>query len=142
ASITSQPAGQTVGNGTNVTLSVTAAGNAPLHYQWQKGGSGLTDATNSSLTLFNVQTTDSGTYSVLVSNLYGSVTSSNALLTVTNRASGVCASDTIYSSLVNGSFENGLTGWSSTPGMYTVLAGVDGSYAGDIGGGDITGTKV
>jgi len=39
-------------------------------------------ATGSVLSLSNVQTTDGGTYDVVVTNAYGSVTSSNATLTV------------------------------------------------------------
>jgi hypothetical protein len=42
----------------------------------------MAGATNVSLTLTNVQTTNAGNYSVVVTNVAGSVTSSNALLTV------------------------------------------------------------
>lgn len=41
-------------------------------------------STNSTLTIFNAQTTNNGDYTVIVSNGAGSVTSSNAVLTVTN----------------------------------------------------------
>jgi hypothetical protein len=52
-----------------------------LTYQWQFDGSNIAGATNSTLTLTNVQGAQSGNYSVTVSSLAGSVTSSNAVLT-------------------------------------------------------------
>ncbi len=78
-----QPASQTVPAGTNVTFSVSAAGSAPLGYQWQLNSNNLAGATNATLTLTNVQAVNAGNYLVIVSNPGGSITSSNALLTVT-----------------------------------------------------------
>src|SRR5947207_5896842 len=65
---------------------VTASGPPPLNYQWYNGTGSILGATNSTLHLLNVQTGDSGTYYVAVSNPYGSTNSSNAILTVTNQA--------------------------------------------------------
>ena len=49
------------------------------------GTSGITSgATNTTLTINNAQTNNSGSYSVIVTNYGGSVTSSIAVLTVTN----------------------------------------------------------
>jgi len=53
-----------------------------LNFQWLFNGTNLAGATNSSLTFTNVQSAQAGTYSVVVSNAYGSVTSSNAVLEV------------------------------------------------------------
>jgi hypothetical protein len=53
-----------------------------LFYQWLFQGVPIAGATNSSFTLNNVQLTNGGNYSVVVSNLFASVMSSNALLTV------------------------------------------------------------
>ncbi len=80
--IITQPAGQTVIEGTNVTFQVAATGLDPLVFQWLFNGTSLVDATNAALTLTNVQVADAGTYTVAVSNAFGSVLSSNALLTV------------------------------------------------------------
>jgi hypothetical protein len=80
--IASQPASQTVTAGTNVTFTVGVSGSLPLSYQWQYGGNKINGATASSLMLNNVQVSDSGNYSVTVSNAAGSATSSNAVLTV------------------------------------------------------------
>src|SRR6266567_3710321 len=86
--ITSQPANQTALLGANVLFSVAAFGRAPLHYQWLKNGTNLIDggpvfgSDTRTLVLTNVTGTDSGTYSVTVSNALDSVTSAGALLTV------------------------------------------------------------
>ncbi len=77
-----QPANQTTGVGQTVTLDVLATGSHPLTYQWRKNNSAISGATNSSYTIANAQTNHSGTYAVLITNSLGSVTSSNALLTV------------------------------------------------------------
>ncbi|MFZ0827852.1 MAG: immunoglobulin domain-containing protein [Verrucomicrobiia bacterium] len=82
-SITTQPTSQTVMLGTNATFSVTAEGTASLGYQWWFNGTNLlAGATNATITLTNVQATAAGGYSVVVTNMYGSVTSSNAVLIV------------------------------------------------------------
>lgn len=66
----------------HVTFGVTAFGAEPLKYQWQKGGIPIPNGTNSTLVLTNLQASDEGSFSVVVSNDWGSVTSSNAFLTV------------------------------------------------------------
>jgi hypothetical protein len=65
-----------------VSFSVAAFGTPPLAYQWQFNGNNFVGATNAFLTLTNVQPTNSGVYSVVVSNAFGFTTSSNAMLTV------------------------------------------------------------
>lgn len=82
--LTSQPANQSVAVGGTVSFSVTASGQGPFAYQWQFQGTNLPWAwtTNRSLALTNVQFSQAGAYSVVVSNLYGAVTSSNANLKV------------------------------------------------------------
>ena len=78
--ITTQPATQTVNAGASATLSVTAPG--ATGYQWQFNGVVIPGATNSTLTVSNVGTTQRGNYTVVVSNSSGSVTSSPAVMTV------------------------------------------------------------
>ncbi len=81
-SIISQPQGLTVSAGTNVVFTVAAAGSSPLVYQWNLSGSPLLDATNATLPFVNVQPAQSGDYTVVVANQFGSVTSQVATLTV------------------------------------------------------------
>lgn len=77
-----QPQSQTVTNGSQVTFDVVAQSRVALTYQWTKDGAALPGATDSSLTLTGVSTADQGTYRVVVTNNYGSVTSVGAALTV------------------------------------------------------------
>src|SRR5207247_2043818 len=62
--ILSQPVSQTVFAGEDVTFNVSAGGTPPLGYQWRFNGAVLNDATNTSLTLTNVQPATAGNYSV------------------------------------------------------------------------------
>jgi hypothetical protein len=80
--ITNQPLGQTVAIGQTAQFTLGASGSSPLAYQWRKAGVSLAQQTNATLTISNVQSADAGSYSVVVTNAYGSATSSNAVLTV------------------------------------------------------------
>jgi len=74
-SITAQPQSLVATNGTDVSLSVTVAGDSPFAYQWHKNGANIAAATNATLTLTNIQPAQSGNYDVVVTNLYGAATS-------------------------------------------------------------------
>lgn len=83
-SITVQPTDLAAAVRSNAIFSVTAFGTAPLTYQWYRNVTNqILGATNSILTLTNIQTSNAMLYRVVVSNSFGGVTSSNALLTVT-----------------------------------------------------------
>ena len=81
-SITNQPQSGTVIAGTNISLVVGASGAGLIGCQWRLNGTNLVGATNSSIPLLNVQTTDAGVYSVNVTDANGSLLSSDATLTV------------------------------------------------------------
>jgi hypothetical protein len=104
--VIAQPASQTVLAGTDVTFSVGVFGPAPLAYQWTFRGTNLAGATKATLTLTNVRLFDSGWYAVVATNNFGSVSSSNALLTVlpvlvtTQPASGIGPSTATLNGLV------------------------------------------
>ena len=76
-SITTQPASQTVVNGNNATFSVTAEGTLPLSYQWYFNGSVISGATAANFSIIGVTVGNEGDYTVVITNSYGSVTSSN-----------------------------------------------------------------
>ncbi len=80
--------------GSTVNFAVSAQGMAPLNYQWRFNNTNLTGATDSSLTLSNVQPAQAGIYSVVVSNLAGFAVSSNVLLTVVSPAPPIILSQT------------------------------------------------
>jgi hypothetical protein len=79
--VTAQPQNQTVTAGNAATFTVTAIGTSPA-YQWRRNGSNISGATTSTYTRNNCQSADAGNYSVVITNSAGSVTSSNAVLTV------------------------------------------------------------
>lgn len=84
AFIVTQPTPQTAVAGSSAVFTVGASGTPPFTYQWQFNGNPIANATNSSLTLTNVQPIQGSNYSVVVANGYGTpVTSSSAALTVT-----------------------------------------------------------
>ena len=82
--ITAQPVGQTVTPGSNVQFSVSATSILPLTYQWFVNGVAFSGATTNTLSFANARTTDSGDYTVVITNALGSVTSSKAGLTVSS----------------------------------------------------------
>ena len=86
--ITSQPVSLTNNAGTTALFSVTNSGSASA-YHWFKNGTNLLSdggklfgATNTVLTITNVLGADAGSYSLVISNAAGSVTSSPAYLAV------------------------------------------------------------
>jgi endonuclease/exonuclease/phosphatase family metal-dependent hydrolase len=86
-SLSAQPLDRGVSVGSNVLFSVTASGATPLSFQWYfNTNTVLAGATNSALTVTNAQLTNAGTYSVIVTNNFGGITSSIATLIVTNAA--------------------------------------------------------
>jgi hypothetical protein len=83
--ITTEPANQAVTVGQTATFSVVATGTAPLTYQWYKGGVAIGGATSSTYTTpAAVLANNNSQYTVIVTNVAGSATSTIATLTVTN----------------------------------------------------------
>ncbi len=80
--IAAQSRSRDVGLGANVTLTITASGSPAPNVQWTRNGLILPGATNSTLTLANIQSTQAGTYGATVSNLVGSVAIEPIVLTV------------------------------------------------------------
>ncbi|MBC8096986.1 MAG: immunoglobulin domain-containing protein [Akkermansiaceae bacterium] len=86
--IITHPLSRSVKSGTNVSFTVLAQSTSPLSYQWRKNGTNLFDdgriggAASAALAISSLVEADSGLYSVLVTNAYGSVISSNAVLLV------------------------------------------------------------
>jgi hypothetical protein len=119
--ITGQPQSCTNIAGTTATFTVSANGTVPLCYQWFKNETNaLAGATNAVLSLTNVQPSQEGNYTVIITNNYGSVTSSVAVLTVIQAspviitpptASAITYGQTLASSVLSG-------GVASTPGIF------------------------
>ena len=86
--IGAQPASQNRDAGSTVAFSVQATGSSSLSYQWRKDGVNLVQgghifgATNVTLSVSNLLQADAGSYTVKITDTYGSITSSVAVLTV------------------------------------------------------------
>lgn len=72
----------TIPSGTAFSLTVSLGGTGPFTYQWRANGVDLASATNATLTFSSARISDSGDYSVVVGNSYGSITSSVAQVSV------------------------------------------------------------
>jgi hypothetical protein len=116
-SLTTQPTNQTLVAGGTATFTVAAGGTTPLSYQWKVNGGAINGATSSIYTKPNAQPADAGTYSVLVTNAAGQISSIGAVLKVLSvpAVSWATPVDAVYgtplgptqlnaSSLVAGSF--------------------------------------
>lgn len=66
----------------DVSFTVVAIGTPSPTYQWKKGGVNITGATSATLALADISATDAASYTVVVTNSFGAVTSSAALLTL------------------------------------------------------------
>lgn len=105
-SIYLQPTNQTTVPSNTVTLNVAAIGSSFLGFQWLQNGTIVAGATNNSLTFSNIQPSSAGNYTVLISNVFGSVTSATAtvkvvLMTVLGNGIVVTNSPTSYSGSVS-----------------------------------------
>jgi len=123
-SIVQQPTNQATWVNSNATFAVGAAGTAPLAYQWLfNGTNSIAGATNATLALTGLGVTNAGNYSVIITNLAGSITSAVATLTISTDANFVLkASDTSGSSSFNtiGNWTNSATG---TPAAFAPASG-------------------
>ena len=81
-SIGLQSSNQTVNVGAPASFFVVASGTAPLGYQWRKDGTNILGATSATNAIAAAQATDAGSYTVVVTNVAGSITNIPATLTV------------------------------------------------------------
>jgi uncharacterized repeat protein (TIGR03803 family) len=136
--IISPPASQAAPQGGSATFTVTAAGSAPLSYQWQWNTTNLTDggvvsgSATSALTLMNLSPSNAGTYSVIVSNSLGSTPGGAAGLTVVSFTAPGVALSTLYS------FSGGMDGGEPNG----LMQETNGNFYGttQIGGSNASGT--
>jgi pectate lyase len=88
--ITQQPQRQAgaIGGGVTFTVKATSDGTGnPLLYQWRKEEEVVSSGESPNLMLSNLGASDAGTYSVIISNSFDSVTSDSAILNVYNLGS-------------------------------------------------------
>lgn len=91
-----QPQPQTVTAPSAATFTVFAGGTAPLTYQWYRNSVAINGATSASYTLTPTAVTDTGaSFYCVITNPYGTATTSTVALTVSSAATGVSASFTL-----------------------------------------------
>ena len=78
--IVAHPVGTAVTPGTSVMFCVSAIGSQPLVYQWRRNGANVPGATNSCITIESADVMDGGSYTVIVANDLGVITSDPAVL--------------------------------------------------------------
>ena len=108
---------------------MTATGTAPLSYQWLLGGTNISGANTNAYTRSNVQTNDAGNYSVVVTNIAGSVTSSVATLTVFVTNPVVFAQWNFNSPTPDGNTTTGTTSPSIGSGTASLVGGTTATFA-------------
>ncbi len=84
--IVTQPQDHTADAGSAATFTVSVTGTWPFGCQWFFNSAPINGATSVALSLNDIQPAQAGLYSVVVTNAYGAVTSSNATLTVITHA--------------------------------------------------------
>ena len=102
---------QTLCAGNNLTFSVTATGTSTLSYQWIQNSNEISGATNTQYSINNIQLSNAGSFSCLVSNNCGSATS-NSVTLIVNTPAGItgitanqarCSGDTVsFKIIANG----------------------------------------
>ncbi len=118
-SIAIQPASKTDSPGSTAFFSVMATGAAPLTCQWQFDGTNIAGATNTSLSITNLLQSSAGSYSVIITNQWGGLPSSFAILTVSEGALTLTwpgPVPIIYGAAVS---SNQLDAMASVPGAFT-----------------------
>ena len=138
--VTLEPVDQYQVAGGSVSFSVKGQGLYGVTYQWQTNGVNLTGATNTTLTLTNVQLAQQGSYRAVVTDNagYGSIASSNANLNIITPPVFTYQSTptnqvTIYGKRIN------YSGTATAPGM---MNGFSISYGWQFNGTNLSGVTV
>jgi len=127
--ISSQPQSQNTNVGSTVTFNVEANGTPAPNFQWRLNGNPIGGATNSSYTRTNVQPADTGDYAVLVTNVAGSIVSSNAMLSVNSGTPTIIAQWNFNSVSADTNVATGITTPSIGSGTAALIGGATATFA-------------
>jgi hypothetical protein len=89
----SQSSSSSICEGQSISLYVTASGSQPLTYQWYKDNVLIPSGTNNFYLINSATSSDAGTYKCIVSNVCGSVTSSDIIISI-NTSPSITAQST------------------------------------------------
>ena len=126
--ITGQPASRTNSVGDNAVFTVSASG-ASVSYLWRLNGANISGASAATYTRPNVGVADLGFYSVVVSNVAGSLTSSPAGLTLVGTNSVKLAQWDFNSVSPDGNLTTGSTLPSTGGGIASLAGGATATFA-------------
>ncbi len=107
--ITTNPVSGNICEGNNIVFAVSATGTS-VQYQWRKDGVVISDhvnlsgSTTPSLTISNVDGTEMGTYTCVVQNSCGSVTSTGAVLTIDTSLNIIAHPEDVHTCLNKNAF--------------------------------------
>lgn len=125
--VVAPPQSQAVFFSSNALFTVTATGSLPMSYQWLFNGKPIGEATATELVINNVQPPDGGSYSVVVSNRVGVVTSAVAVLTVPHATT---ATPTVVNGfVVDATITGGGFGYTNAPAVRFLGGGGSGAQA-------------
>jgi alpha-tubulin suppressor-like RCC1 family protein len=99
--ITSLPQNQTIFPGGTTTLSIGLQALIPVSYQWQLNGVNLDGATNNSLTFTNINYNQGGTYSIIFSDEFETVTNTFGFSVAPVAAWGYMGQSSVSTDLTN-----------------------------------------
>jgi GH25 family lysozyme M1 (1,4-beta-N-acetylmuramidase) len=99
--INASPTNVTVAVASSATFSVRASGLAPLSFQWLFNRTVIPGTVSSNYTVSNIELTNAGGYSVVVSNSYASVPSSTAFLSVLSQLTNTVGCILVPPNMVN-----------------------------------------
>lgn len=127
--IVSQPRNMTVPIGSSATFSVVAIGATPLNYQWLFGGLPIHEATTANYTINSVQVEDLGSYSVVVGNSAGFVTTDAAVLAVEGPHTATATASVVNGFLVGVNITRGGLAYTNVPKVKIIGGGGSGAQA-------------
>ncbi|WP_414661256.1 immunoglobulin domain-containing protein [Horticoccus sp. 23ND18S-11] len=122
-SITLHPSGASAYVGDSVTLTGGADGDAPLAFQWYKGGTAVGGATGTTFTVAPLALTDTAVYYFIATNPYGTATSLPTAIYVTKRPQTLSLAPTVTTAIAGSSIVLSATSSSNLPVSLTLVSG-------------------
>ena len=127
--ITQQPTSLSVLANNPATFTVAASGSSPFSYQWQFNGVNLPGTNSPSYSILEVQASNAGTYSVIVTNAAGSVSSVGATLSIAPPGVNLALNQPATASSIQGSgFTANLVNDGDLTTRWASAAGIDPSW--------------
>ena len=142
--ISTHPVNLTVYAGQTASFAVVATSAAPLSYAWRKLSTPIAGATQSSYSITNAQVGDAGDYSVMITNVAGSVFSNAATLTVNPATAPVITTQPVGQSAGAGvtvQFTVAATGAPAPAYQWQVLRATGGTWGNTVDGAGYSGSQ-